>query len=155
MEARSGSVGHEFRFEPTRYPVLTWRWRVWQAPEGGNERHARTNDSAAAVYVVFPGFIVPRTIKYTWSASLAPGETFRSPASSKTRGIVLRGPEAPSGEWIEERVDIVRDYRRLFGEDPPEARGLGIQSDADSTRGRARADYDALVLWQASPTVVR
>jgi len=129
---------------------LSWRWRLWQAPEGGDERNAATNDSGAAVYVVFPGFLgVPRAIKYTWSASLVPGQSFASPRSSLTRVVVLRGPEAPRGVWLDESVDVAADFARLFAAEAPAALGVALQSDANDTASRARADYDDLILQPA------
>ena len=45
-------------------------------------------------------------------------------------------------QWIEERVNVLQDYTRLFGE-PPAAKsaGIAVLTDADDTRSRAEGDY--------------
>jgi len=47
--------------------------------------------------------------------------------------IALQHGESRKGEWIEERVNILNDYRKAFGEDPPETAGIAIMSDSDNT----------------------
>jgi Protein of unknown function (DUF3047) len=46
------------------------------------------------------------------------------------------------GEWLEYRVDIVRDYRVAFGEDPPAVASLAVMADSDNTGESARAYID-------------
>ena len=37
------------------------------------------------------------------------------------------------GEWVEESIHIVEDYRRAFGEDPPSRARIAIMNDSDNT----------------------
>src|SRR5581483_1422289 len=46
-------IGISRIIEPKEFPALQWRWRAKQLPTGADERAEKTNDSAAAVYVVF------------------------------------------------------------------------------------------------------
>jgi hypothetical protein len=57
--------------------------------------------------------------------------------------IVLRGPE-DVGSWHVEEVDIVRDYREVFGEDPPATAGIAIMNDSDNTGERSVSHVDYL-----------
>jgi hypothetical protein len=41
--------------------------------------------------------------------------------------------------WQEYTVDIVRDYRQAFGQDPPAMASLAVMSDSDNTHESARA----------------
>lgn len=138
-------IGNEETFDVKRYPILTWRWRVLALPEGANEKDKDKGDSAAGVYVVFGGWPVPNTIKYVWSTSLSPGTRLESPFADQTKIVVLRSGTSHAGQWVEEQVNVLEDYRTLFGKDPDEARGIGILSDADNTKSRAVADYNAIV----------
>ena len=54
--------------------------------------------------------------------------------------IILQHGENRKGEWIEEDVNILNDYRKAFGEDPPETAGIAIMSDSDNT-GESSAAY--------------
>lgn len=146
-DARGTSIqiGKDQSYDVKKFPILTWRWRVTVLPEGGDERKKEAGDSAAGVYVVFGGWPVPRTIKYVWSSTLPPETRTESPFAGQTKIVVLRSGEAEAGQWVEERVNVLEDYRQFFGEDPNEARGVAILSDADNTKSRAVADYDAIV----------
>ncbi len=42
-----------------------------------------------------------------------------------------------AGTWCEEEIDIVKDYRKAFGVDPPSVVGIVIMNDSDDTGERA------------------
>ena len=52
----------------------------------------------------------------------------------------MSGP-AELGRWIDERRDVLADYRTLFGEDPPMISGVAIMTDTDGTGESALAWY--------------
>jgi hypothetical protein len=60
-----------------------------------------------------------------------------------TQVIVLRsGPPSAREAWVEERVNALEDYTRLFGEPPAvKPAGIAVLTDADDTRSRAEGDY--------------
>lgn len=150
-EARGSSVtlGKRWEFDPREFPVLRWRWRVWRLPQGADERHKSTGDSAAGVYVIFSKSrfgLPPKAIKYVWSTSLPPGSVTPSPFSGRTKVVVLESGPERLGQWVTEEVNVCADYRRLFGKEPKRAYGVALLTDADNTRSVAIADYDDLVL---------
>jgi hypothetical protein len=51
---------------------------------------------------------------------------------------VLRPADSPTGEWFEERVDLAKDYRQGFGEDPSNPVQLAISADTDNTSSSSR-----------------
>lgn len=140
----SVQIGKELELDVRKLPMLSWQWRVLALPPG-DERTKERGDSAAGLYVVFGGWPIPNTIKYVWSASLPPGTRTESPFAGQTKIVVLRSGMANAGQWVEERVNVLEDYRKFFGEDPDPAKGIAILSDADNTKSRAMADYDAIV----------
>jgi hypothetical protein len=124
------------------YPVLSWLWRPLEFPRGSDEREARTNDSALAVYAVFPH--TPwsvKSLKYVWSAVVPAGRHLAS-SGGFTQVRVLRSGAGRTGAWAEERVNVLDDYRALF-QDPEPARpaGIAVLTDSDDTRSRAAGDY--------------
>lgn len=134
-------MGKEFDWDLKAYPALTWRWRPRVFPRGADEREGGKNDSALGVYAVFPHSPVSvKAVKYVWSASVPAGTT-ASASRGLTRMLVLRsGP--PSGDgWVEESVDVARDYQRLFGEPPKKPRGIALLTDADDTKSTSVGDY--------------
>ncbi|MFH5831081.1 DUF3047 domain-containing protein [Halalkalibaculum sp. DA3122] len=137
------------------HPVLSWKWRVKKLPEGGNENSSDHNDVAASIYVVFDiGRIalvkkVPKTIRYTWSTTVPEGEELSKLFGNQKIVVVESGPEK-MGEWVTFERNIVEDYRRLFGDDPPATPiAILILSDGDSTNSKSIADYDDIILKKA------
>jgi hypothetical protein len=143
--ADSVQIGMPVAFRLREYPLLSWRWRVAELPDGADEREASTNDSAAGVYVVFKGGLgglLPRAIKYVWSAREPRGTAIPSPRYPNARIVVLESGTAERGQWKTETVSVVEDYQRLFQSEPPEPQGIALLTDADNTNSRAIADYD-------------
>lgn len=132
-------------------PVLSWRVRAHELPENANEDNNDLNDTVASVYVVYEmGHVlfrkVPKSIRYTWSTTRREGAEF-SKLFGNQRIIVLESGEARKGKWVTFERNIVEDYRRLFGEDPPDRPlAILILSDGDSTGSFVKADYDDIVL---------
>jgi Protein of unknown function (DUF3047) len=57
---------------------------------------------------------------------------------------VLRPADSPTGEWFEERVDLVQDYREAFGEALPDPVQIAISADTDYTRSTSRGFVQGL-----------
>ncbi len=142
-------IGMEYAFEPKDYPILRWRWRATKLPSGANERAKRTNDSAAAVYVIFDSGILPRAIKYVWSSSLPVGTRFDSPVYWRAKVVVLQHGPAEPDEWRQETVNFYQDYKFLFGFEPGEVRGIALLTDSDTMTSVAEAAYDDFILLPA------
>jgi hypothetical protein len=142
-------IGLEHAFKPQEFPVLRWRWRARQLPPGGDEREKNTNDSAAAVYVIFDSRLLPRAIKYVWSATLPVGTRIDSPVYWRSKVVVLQSGPTALGEWQEETINFYQDYKELFGLEPGEVQGIAILTDSDVTGGTAEADYTDFALMSA------
>ena len=141
-------IGYEKTWNLEEFPILRWRWRALVFPEGSDEKKKSGNDNVLSVYVVFGGWPIPRSVKYTWSETLPAGSVFDSPLSGRTKGIVLRSGRSLVGNWIAEERNVLADYRRLFGEGEksPTARGILLLTDSDNTMTRAAGDYDDITV---------
>src|SRR5687767_935223 len=139
-------LGVEVQADARNGLTLSWRWRVWELPAGGDERRVETMDSAAAVYAVFGSRVLPRVIKYVWSTTVPAGTVLRHPRSGRMAIVVITSGTEPLGDWRAVRRDLTEDYRRLFGGEPGRLRAVGVKSDSDSTSGAARADFDEFQL---------
>lgn len=133
-------AGKQFDWDLKEYPVLAWAWRAQQFPRGADERTGK-NDSAAAVYAVFPHTPVSvKSVKYIWSEKVPKG-THIPQSKGTTQGIVLR-TGSNGGGWAEERVNVAEHYKRYFKTDElPKPEGIGVLTDSDDTSSRARGDY--------------
>lgn len=132
-------IGREFAWDLNEYPVLAWSWRPIEFPRGADER-TKKNDSALAVYAVFPHTPVSaRSLKYIWSEQVPKG-THIPQSGGNTQGLVLR--TGPGKDWVEERVNVLADYRRYFKTDETgKPQGIAVLTDSDDTSSRARGEY--------------
>lgn len=142
-------------------PVLSWKARAWQLPENANEDSDSRNDAVMSIYVVFDfGRValfkkVPKSIRYTWSTTLEKG-TEISKLFGNQKIVVLESGKENQGKWITFERNIVEDYRRLFGDDPPsQPLAILILSDGDSTGSWVKADYDNILLKAPGSRQVR
>ncbi len=124
------------------YPILAWAWRAIEFPAGSDERNSKTNDSALAVYAVFPHtYWSVKALKYIWSAVVPAGTRLYSSAGL-TQVRVLRSGTPGKGEWVEERVNVLEDYRKYFGDaEVPKPAGIAVLTDSDDTGSSAQGDY--------------
>lgn len=136
-------------------PKLNWDWRVHSIPKGGNEDSKNVNDFAASVYIVYDlGRVLfkkaPMSIRYTWSSTLPVGTELSKFFGNQKINIVASGKE-DFGKWVLFERNIVEDYKRLFGETPPEKPlAFLILSDGDDTGEHIEADYDNIILKKNS-----
>jgi menaquinone-dependent protoporphyrinogen IX oxidase len=60
--------------------------------------------------------------------------------TSRVKSIVV-GSKAQLGNWVEERHNLLNDYRRAFNEDPPNAMAVGFMTDSDNSASVVNAYY--------------
>jgi hypothetical protein len=146
---RAESRGHGIQaareiesWDLAKYPVLAWSWRPRQFPKGADERTGK-NDSVLAVYMLVPHSQIrgPKAVKYIWSERVPVGTTLKS-NNDLTQVRVLRSGTAGANKWTEERVNVLADYRKRFGESgTPKPAGIAVLTDSDDTESTASGDY--------------
>lgn len=134
------------------FPVLSWRWKIENILPRGDARTKAGDDYAARIYVVFPHWFFPktRTINYIWANRLPVGAVIPNPFTSNAMMVAVQSGEEKVGEWVQESRDVLADYRRIFGEDPPLAGAIAIMTDTDNTGSSAVAWYDDIRLREAT-----
>lgn len=146
LHADSKGIGiqaaKEIGWDLARYPVLAWSWRAIEFPAGSDEREARSNDSAVAVYAAFPYRMgAVKAVKFIWSAVVPVGTALSSNMGLTKARVVQSGTEG-KGRWVEERVNVLEAYRKGFDtSDTPKPAGIAVLTDADDTKSRAQGDY--------------
>ena len=77
---------------------------------------------------------------------LLSGSVVVSPHHPKTaRSLVVESGEGRLGQWAEERRNVVEDYRRAFGKNPPErVKMISLFTDNDQTGKPVDAYYGAI-----------
>jgi len=133
----------EFRIED--FPILNWTWKAGKLPKGGDVREKSTDDQAAQVYIAFPKFpttVNTRIIGYIWDNECPKGGTVTSQWWSKLKCIVLRDKTDKLNQWFKERRNVYEDYKRLFGEEPPNVGGISLYINSQHTKSSAESYFD-------------
>src|SRR5262249_59880148 len=103
---------------------LRWSWRAMVLPKDGNECGA-ASDSAAAVYVAWRRGLRWHVLKYVWSATVAKGSVCdrkRNPILAQDSIVLETG--GPVGFWKTEEIDLAVEFRKHFGENAPDLKGV-------------------------------
>lgn len=146
-------------FNPYSYPRARWRWKVDTVLEGADLTTKAGDDAPIRVYIAFAydpkragvlekaqyeavrliyGEYPPHSsLTYCWSSKAYARDIITSAYTARAKMILLEQGQSKVGAWVAEEVDIIADYRRAFGADPPDKATIGIMNDSDNTHGAA------------------
>lgn len=167
-KASSSGLVHKEIIEPGQWPVISWRWKVGRVLAGGDASKKSGDDYPARLYITFAydgdkvGFwegVKFNTIKliygqyppinaltYIWANKMAKETLVANPYTSRVQMIVVESGAEHVGSWRHASRNIVEDYRRAFGEEPPAISGIAIMTDTDNTGEAAMAWYGDIIL---------
>ena len=153
--ASASGLVYKGTFNVYDYPKMRWRWKISNVYEKGDGRTKASDDYPIRIYVLFEhdpqkadafdkvkyglakaiyGEYPPHSaINYVWSSIVWDLPFIDSPRTDKVKIVALESGAKKAGTWQEEQVDILQDYRRMFGTEPPARAGLGIMCDSDNT----------------------
>jgi hypothetical protein len=167
QNSASGLI-HPLRVNPEEYPVIKWRWKIDHVLENGDVTAKQGDDYAARIYVafafdtdnagwwerarhksasLFSDKEVPGTaLNYIWANKAPVKKIVPNPYAEEAKMVVLQSGNRAGGRWITEERNILEDYRRAFGRNPPEIIGIGIMTDTDDTGSKATGYYGDITL---------
>jgi hypothetical protein len=167
-EASASGLARRLDLPAARYPLLRWRWKAQNVLAKGDVTQKTGDDYPARVYVMFKyspdrvsigvrlqyatarllyGEYPPHaSIAYVWDTRAPVETTVPNAFSDRARMIVVETGAARLGQWLSYERDIVADYRRAYGEEPPPIAGIAIMTDADNTGASAAACYGDIEL---------
>lgn len=138
----SFSFQRQVQADLKEYPLLCWKWKVTQLPQGGDFRRAKTDDQAAQLFVAFSK---TRAIVYIWDTSAPQGlmENAPAPPFMSIKAVVVRSGPAELGKWLTETRNVYEDYKRLYGDSdrPPVVRGMRLQINSQHTGTSAACSF--------------
>jgi hypothetical protein len=143
------------QYDVFAYPRLRWRWRVENVYRKGDVTKKSGDDYPIRLYVIFAydpatatggkrlkyafakaayGEYPPDSgVNYVWESSENPAEFVFSPYTSSVVMFLKERGAAKVGQWVDEEADVLADYRKAFGKDPPRTASLAVMNDADDT----------------------
>jgi len=158
----ASALMHKQEFNPREYPRLKWRWMVGNVYEKGGAGEKGGDDFPLRVYVTFQfdpkkagfferikygiakrrfGRYPPKSaLCYVWASRPQGEEIMKSPYFENAKLVPVEEGEENLGRWKNEEANIIEDYRKAFGEEPPEKAALAIMNDSDNT-GEGSVSY--------------
>lgn len=141
----------KFHADLNSYPILSWKWRIDKFPGEEKNIDRRMEDDGAVVYVIFSSFLSRKALKYTWS-NFYKKDTFID-YSKGLKIFVLRNSNDKIREWVEEKRNILLDYKKAFGKNPSKMTAIALMTDSDQTESYAEADYDDFKVMKLIPVI--
>jgi len=145
-DSRATASGLYFRthVDLARTPYLNWSWKIDGLLLGHDERTKSGDDYPARLYVVFSGGLMfwrTRAIDYVWSGNQPVDSDWANPFTANARMVAVHAGPADVGRWVNEKRNVMADYRRLFGSVPGPVDAVALMTDTDNTGLSARAWY--------------
>jgi hypothetical protein len=169
----ASALVHRRTFNVYETPRLRWLWKVEQLSDRGDPQEKAGDDYPLRVYVMFSydpsratlgerltygaakaiyGKYPPHsTLNYVWTGRNLPERIMQSPYTDKAYMVVLEKGRERVGQWVEESVNVLQDYRKAFGNDPPAMAGLAVMSDTDNAGGSALVYLDFIEVGKEKP----
>lgn len=143
---------YKIDYDSKEYPLLMWRWKVDHVLSKGDARYKDGDDYSARVYVIFPSWAFWRTkaLNYVWANKFPQGEAVPNAFTKNAMMIAVESGPERTGQWMEEKRNVLEDYRRYFGGHPPKVGAIAIMTDTDNTGEAATAWYGPISILSGS-----
>lgn len=169
-DASASGIRYVKEFDVFAYPVVRWRWKVENVYQNGDVERKSGDDYPLRVYIIFKydpqqasfgdrityglakavyGAYPPHSsLNYIWANREHDRSLYTSKYTDRAKMIILRAGKEETGRWFEEEINIVTDYKKAFGTQPPATASLAIMNDSDNT-GEASVSYMDYILVRA------
>ena len=161
-ESKSSSSGliKNIRINPKEYPVVSWRWKATNVFEKGDDYPARKYitfeyDPAKLSFferikfkvakVLYREYPPVGAINYIWESKASEGTMVPNSYTDRAIMIVVESGETTLNTWVQEERNILEDYKKAFGENPPFISGVAIMTDTDNTKESAITYYGDII----------
>ncbi|MDA8085166.1 MAG: DUF3047 domain-containing protein [Nitrospiraceae bacterium] len=160
-------------FNVYEFPVVSWKWKVDNVYKNGDIEKKSLNDAPARLYILFKynpekagfftklkysiakriyGMYPPQSsLCYVWANRPYKRKVITSPVWSRSKSIVLEAGDAHLGQWRQEQVNIVEDYRAAFGKNPPRMAVLAIMDNSQHTCEKSVSYFGSLEISGQGP----
>lgn len=153
--ASASAIVYKDSFPVQDFPRVKWRWKVKNVYARGDAQSKSGDDYPLRVYIMFEydpekagalervkygiakslyGEYPPHSsLSYVWASKDDPETFVVSPYTDKAMMVLLeKGPDRV-GTWVDEEIDILADYRKAFGKEPPPRARIAVMNDSDNT----------------------
>lgn len=168
--ASASAISSKREFNVYEYAYVRWKWKVRNVYRKGDASRKSGDDYPLRIYFAFKydpekasfgerikygfakrifGQYPPRSgLNYIWANRRHEQRIITSTYAKEERMIILQSGSDNAGKWIEQKVNIIEDYRRAFGSDPPSNVRIVIMNDADDTGEGSVSYIDYLIVYR-------
>lgn len=156
-KSKNSASGIKFKkkYNIYKYPVLNFKWKINNVYKNGDATRKDGDDYPIRIYVMFEynpekasffdqikydfaksiyGEYPPHSsINYIWSNKKQKEKIITSAYTSRAKMIIVDSSTKNLNAWREHKVNVLEDYKKAFGENPPTNVTLAIMSDSDNT----------------------
>ena len=147
-----------------KYPVLKFSWKINNVYEKGNALKKDGDDYPIRIYIMFEydpdeagfwdsikydlaksiyGEYPPHSsLNYIWSNKVQENNIITSPYTDKAKMVVVDSSSTHLNEFRIHEVNILEDYVKAFGENPPINVSIAIMTDSDNTHEKSLSYID-------------
>ena len=150
-KSASGRI-YNLNLDPKEFQTLKWSWKIDHTIKKGDEKSKKGDDFAARLCVFFPHGFFSKTpaICYVWANKLPKGEHVANPFTANIITFAADSGEELAGSWIFHQRNILEDYRKFFGEEPPRIGAVALMTDTDNS-GESAVGYYGDISFVRSP----
>lgn len=165
-QSSSGLI-REILIDPKEYPVVEWSWKVENILKNGDVTSKDGDDYPARIYITFEydssrvGFFEKAkfelikliygqyppigALNYIWESQSPIGTLVPNPYTDRVKMIVIQSGNQKLNQWVTEQRNVYEDYKKAFGEEPPNISGVAVMTDTDNTKESAVAYFGDIV----------
>lgn len=86
---------------------------------------------------------------YIWASNAPEGKIVSNAFTDRVQMVVVETGKEKTNTWVTESRNVLADYKKAFGQDPPMIRGIAIMTDSDNT-GASTVTYYGDIVMKAS-----
>ena len=168
--ASASGIVYKKEFNVYEYPKVRWRWKVSNVYDKGDARKKSGDDYPIRIYIMFKydpetasfgkmvkygvakklyGEYPPdSSLNYIWANRTQKERVIANTYTSQAMMILLQSGSWNTGKWIEQEVDVLEDYRKAFGEDPPSVASIAVMNDSDNTKESSVSYVDYIEVYK-------
>jgi hypothetical protein len=168
--ASASGIVYAREFNVYEYPKVRWRWKVSNVYEKGDARKKSGDDYPMRIYIMFKydpetasfgkkikygiakqlyGKYPPHSsLNYIWANRIHEERVIPNSYTSAAMMVLLQYGGENAGKWIEQDVDVLEDYRKVFGADPPEVASIAVMNDSDNTKESSVSYLDYIEVYK-------
>jgi len=168
--ASASAIIYKKEFSVYEYPRMRWKWKADNIYNKGNVKEKSGDDYPVRVYVIFKydpdkasfgqkikyglakkiyGEYPPHsTLNYIWANRKDEVGIVTNSYADEAKMIILQSGPDRVGLWQEEDVNMLDDYRKAFGTDPPAIAGIAIMNDSDNTGEHSVSYIDYMEVYK-------